>query len=82
MVCAQCPDRWPVTSQSNTIRTQFPNLISAMSHNKLPHSEKWEWMVMRGGVGVGLGGCEGDEREPAGKERIENKVGMMVYQVE
>lgn len=48
MVCAQCPDRWPVTSQSNTIRTQFPNLISAVSHNKLPHSEKWEWMVMWG----------------------------------
>lgn len=52
MVCAQCPDRWPVTSQSNTIRTQFPNLISAVSHNKLPHSEKWEWMVMQGVKGM------------------------------
>lgn len=71
MVCAQCPDRWPVTSQSNTIRTQFPNLISAVSHNKLPHSEKSERMVMRGGGGGG------DERGAVGKERIENKVGMM-----
>lgn len=65
MVCAQCPDRWPVTSESNTIRTQFPNLISAMSHNKLPHSEKWEWMAVWG------------RWELEGKDGIKNKVAMM-----
>ena len=43
---------------SNTIRTLFPNLISAVSHDKLQHSENGDgWRC--GGAGEG---SEAEER--------------------
>lgn len=44
------PQIGATSTMSNTILTLFPNLISVVSHDRLPHSEKWEWR---------LGGCLG-----------------------
>lgn len=39
------PQIGATSTMSNTILTLFPNLISAVSHDRLPHSEKWEWRL-------------------------------------
>lgn len=48
------PQIGATSTMSNTILTLFPNLISAVSHDRLPHSEKWEWRL-----GGWVGGWEG-----------------------
>ncbi len=49
------PQIGATSTMSNTILTLFPNLISAVSHDRLPHSEKWEWRL---GGWLGGGGLK------------------------